>query len=90
MALRQVFKYYLPTHGSIVMPMPRGWGFCAVRQQADRLVLWAEVDPSAPRESQQFFVYMTGEEIDPKAYYLGTVLFNEGSYVVHVYTKETQ
>jgi len=86
--LRQVFKYFLPTHGSSVMSMPRGWGFCAVGQQSGKAVLWAEVDPSAPRSPQQFFVYITGEEIDPKAYYLGTVLFNEGSYVVHVYTKE--
>jgi hypothetical protein len=87
MALRQVFKYYLPIHGLTGMPVPMGAQVVHVDEQDGKVTIWMEVDPDAPRRERVFFSYFTGEDINPWDVYCGTAKLDDGKLLVHVYER---
>lgn len=95
--MKRVFKYELcritEVHGGVSSPdevtvrLPRGAVVRSAGNQRDTLVVWAEVDPDALKYPRRFKLVKTGEEIGQRINYvfIGTVLFFDGEYVVHVY-----
>ncbi len=90
----EILKYQLCLTGVTELNLPHNAEILSVNQQKEELFLWAEVDQSnpLPLEKRIFVSIMTGEifseNVNKK--YIGTVLLNSGSFVVHVFeiTKE--
>jgi hypothetical protein len=59
----------------------------SIQNQRGKLVMWAEVDVTKPKELRVFRVYGTGWTMvtGEKRKYLGTVQFQDGYEVYHVY-----
>lgn len=81
-----IYKYMLNTCGSQIVDMPKGSVVLSVQNQREELVLWADV-PFGPTERRKFVAIPTGMP-SPFGTYLGTVQFDGGNYVVHVYEVE--
>lgn len=80
----QVWKYPLKAAGENVLEMPYGAEVLAVQPQAGVLVmLWAEVNTTAPMVTRRFFVAMTGQDLPVGRKYVGTAQINW--LVVHVF-----
>mgnify|MGYP007122130272 CR=1 FL=1 len=72
--------------GSATLDLPAGAVCLSVREQGDRVCLWALVDPKGKPERRQFFVATTGNHaVPPDSKYLGTAMLDWGRYVVHVF-----
>lgn len=76
----------------IDLNLPTGAEILSVNNQHGRLVLWAVVDTDVETTSSRIFaVYSTGEilhmYIKNTMKFLGTVLFDDGDTVYHVYEK---
>lgn len=83
-----IWKYEWPHHSlHAQFEMPLGAKIIHVGQQYDKLVLWAHVDPYAPKERRMFAACYTGgaapENDDGR--FLGTVLLAQGEFVLHVF-----
>lgn len=84
----RIWKYHLAPSGETRIDMPEGARVLAVQNQQETLCLWAVVDPTARKHTRSFHVELTGFDIGVEAErgaYLGTVQFNDGAYVVHVF-----
>ena len=58
----------------------------AVGVQACTPVLWVQVDPDTPlRRRARFYCVMTGQLFAPYPTYVGTVLLDDGAFVLHVF-----
>ena len=86
---RVIYKYELPVSDSPVIKMPIGAEILCVDNQNDTLYIWAIIDPNAEQVSMKFKVFVTGQIINDnlvlKRDFIGTVLFNNGSLVFHVF-----
>lgn len=84
-----IYKYAMtPTAGGgQIFNVPSGAVFRSVAAQGADIAIWLEVpDTSAPSETRWFRSYVTGQLIEEGGLtYLGTVLFDGGSFVAHVY-----
>jgi hypothetical protein len=85
----RVLKFDLPMDGQVTIAMPHGATVLSAQSQGGRLRLWASTDPSdAKTEDRDFYVAMTGEPINcvrVRPVFIGSVQFEEGAYVVHVF-----
>lgn len=88
--LKQVWKFLL-NEGTTIISMPKGAEILAVQNQYERAGLWVLVDTTAEKEDRHFEIYGTGDFIgyDPdfKRKYLGTIQFNAGALVLHVFER---
>ncbi len=74
--MKAVWKYPLQP-GQTRLEMPLGAEPLHVGSQGDVLVLWALVDPDAPKVVRLFRILMTGERTsEPLGRYLGTASIN--------------
>jgi hypothetical protein len=76
------------TDGDWKLELPLGARVLSVQNQRGVLALWFEFEPGQKRRTERVFkVVETGERFDASvnSVYLGTVQFDEGNYVVHVY-----
>jgi hypothetical protein len=56
------------------------------RERPDRWVqVWAEVDPSAPKEKKTVVILGTGDEIPQGLFHVGT--FKQEAFMWHVYAE---
>jgi hypothetical protein len=69
-----VFKFQItPEPGAFTVDMPAGANIIAVRVQGNAPMLYAEVDPAAPREDVRLVNVYTGDTIDRTRHvYVGT------------------
>lgn len=81
-----IYKYELNKYGSQIVVMPKSAIVLSVQNQGGELVLWADA-PTGPTERRKFVTVPTGLP-SPFGTYLGTVQFDGGNYVVHVYEVE--
>lgn len=84
MADAVIFKYPLGEYpGPCTQAMPESAQVVHVGQQGGVVVVWALVDPDAPKREVTLRVVATGEPFD--GYYLGTVQMPNGLvwHVVH-------
>ena len=69
--------------------MPVGAKILAVQLQASSPMMWAMVNPDAPRETRTFVAEPTGGYFDPEGMeYIGT--FQTEGLVFHVFEKVTR
>lgn len=85
--MRAIWKYVLTAGtGMTSIPMKRGARILSAHNQAERICLWALVDPAAPDVRHGVAVVTTGQAIpDDVPPFVGTVLLAGGSVVVHVF-----
>lgn len=88
----KIFKYQLAIEIYQTIQMPMGAKVLSAHRQGERLMVWALVDDEQPKISRVFYVCMTGQEyVWPeleKTQFVGTVLFDDGAFVAHVFVKE--
>lgn len=83
---RTVFKYRLGLRPKQEVTMPEGARILHFENQNEFLTIWAEVDPDAPFVQRYFQIVATGGHFpEPEYSYIGTAIFNGGSYVWHLY-----
>lgn len=73
--------------GGMIFDVPAGAVVRHCDAQGDSVALWLEIpDTSAPAEQRWFRTFTTGQLIEGQGLtYLGTVLFDGGAFVLHVY-----
>jgi hypothetical protein len=80
-----IWKWNLQT-GSTTISMPVHARVLSVQEQCGVVELWALVQPSSPKRSRTFSIYMTGQELyDDPGIYIGTVQVLGGEIVLHVF-----
>lgn len=87
--ISKVFKYTLhPRELSVEMPV--GATIIYVASQRDQICVWAQIDPSAVKETVEFAIFGTGHEIydSENLEYLGSVQIHQGEFIFHVYKKK--
>ncbi len=87
---RTIYKYDL-TIGTLgeAHLLSAGAKILAFGNQRETCVIWAEIDPDAPKVRRQFVVYGTGHPMpDNPGIYIGTALFAGGALVLHAYEVE--
>lgn len=82
-----IWKYRLPTRGTVAIDMPKGAELLSVHNQNDCIVLWAAVDDRKPTQPRTFDVRVTGScyATFTNVKFIGTVLLDDGAYVAHVF-----
>lgn len=65
--------------------MPQGAEILCVHAQFNLACIYAKVEPDNPNEVRTISAYITGQVIGLNSKYIGTVLLNEGSFVLHVF-----
>lgn len=84
--MKTIFKYFLPVSIPFTLAMPQGATILVAQNQAEAVVIWAEVEASAPLTTRTFVTTMTGEPLPRgKKQFLGTVQLQGGALVFHVY-----
>ena len=87
----KIYKYELPTSGSIKIGIPYKSQILSVKNQHNNtLVLYALVDPEEEEIQQRTFIVATtgGIEVDSGTHqFIDTVMLANGAYVVHVFEK---
>jgi len=87
----KIYKYPLKRgERDIVIEMPVGSKILSVNNQYDYPVIWALVDEEIKHtEGRHIVYYLTGEkfEIDSEHIFIGTCLFDNGSFIIHVFEK---
>lgn len=89
--MKRIFKYELPVMETQLLSLPKDSQVLSVENQRENLVLWASVDLRT-KESERHVILIgtTGNPLPnlDNADFLGTVLFNNGSFVTHVFHKK--
>lgn len=82
--MKKILKFKLPiTPGKHVLKSPINMVTMHISEQSGEPVLWAECDGGdVPRD---IHVAWTGHDVPEGAAYLGTVLLENGGYVLHYY-----
>lgn len=88
--MKTIHKFLLDaTPGIKSMRILRNAILMRVDAQADKLAFWYEVDTHDDWIDETFMILRTGDQFDKELYprreYLNTVLFNDATYVLHVY-----
>lgn len=87
--MRTIWKYEIPLRQDITLEMPQGAKILSVQTQGDQPVLWAEVVNTKPMETRYFVLVGTGKHVPTYASkFLGTLQFEGGTYVFHLYEWE--
>lgn len=82
--MNRIYKFRLPDKpGEFTLHMPRSAQVLHVAMQGKTPCLWARVSVAAPPVSRMFDLVMTGEDL-PSGRYLGMLLLDGGSYVLHL------
>lgn len=85
---RKIYKYTLQPETGQYLTLPKGSQILSAKVQHERICLWCNVDVQTTLE-EVHFVYSvpTGEEVPVDAVFIGTVLLDEGSFVLHIFTQ---
>lgn len=82
--MRRIFKYELEVCDFQTVEMPLGAELIYIANQADKLMLWALVNPEREQADRQLYIYGTGYWIKHDwQIYIGSAQI--GPYVWHVF-----
>jgi hypothetical protein len=91
---KAIYKYELPLTGETTINSPgTSSEVLSVRNQRNKLCVWILCTPGVSATTEhRFYTVMTGESHVPgyKAEFFGTVLLDEGDYVVHVFERHPE
>ena len=65
--------------------VPRGTEFLTAAVQRDSIGVWYKCDPDNPMVPRKIAIIPTGHVPPETALYLGTCMFMEGKFVLHVF-----
>ncbi|XOQ12598.1 MAG: hypothetical protein ACFWTY_01105 [Shouchella clausii] len=86
--MKRIFKYELPVMETQLLSLPKNSQVLSVGNQRENLVLWATVNTQT-KESERHVIKIgtTGNPLPnvENANFLGTVLFANDTFVVHVF-----
>lgn len=85
--MRTIHKFEINIGGVTELQLPEGSRWLSVASQHEKVALWVELDPNAPKVTHQFFSVGTGDHF-PEGHigeFIGTVMFDNGRYVFHVF-----
>ncbi len=85
---QSIFKYVLPTGPyETEIPMPSGAKILSAHNQRNQPCIWALVETLNPVSNRAIRAEHTGEcrFLPPEAVFIGTVLLDDGDYVLHVF-----
>jgi len=91
---RVIYKYDLggvpSALSDVTIEMKEGAEILYVANQHDRMVMWALVEEYADDAVRDFYLCWTGPGNTPpdNSEYVGTGIFQNGNYVLHVFEKE--
>lgn len=83
-----IYKYLLNLHGTTQLELPRDSQILSVQNQCGTLAMWVKLSYlSNEMMTRKFYTALTGENVDviPRKNFLGTVQFDGGKFVVHVF-----
>jgi hypothetical protein len=87
----KIWKYEIPYYGFTATYIPKGAKPLCVANQDGKGVIWFEFDPDYDHE-ERWIIHsiMTNQEVylSSSAKYIGSILFNDDSYVAHVYAEK--
>ena len=89
--MTRIFKYQLPIRDEFELELPKGAKVLSVINQYEQTCLYAEVDSgTTERDTYKFIGYGTGNECyhDDSYSFLGTVAFDGGSFIYHLFYKK--
>lgn len=90
MAKKTIWKFAIPDSTVVTLTMPQDATPLSVQMQCGSPVLWALVDPEAPKVERTFHVVGTGWDFDPTGTsYVGTFQVQEGLLVFHLFEQVT-
>lgn len=82
--MKTIWKYTLEPRCQL--QMPTGAEVLTMREQGEKICLWALVDPSAEKEPRQFYSFGTGHDIDDLPMkYVGSSYLERGALVFHAF-----
>lgn len=90
--MKQIYKYQWAKFSlnSMVFNVPKDTKILHVNNQDDCITIWMEVETSNPPVSRRFFIITTGSFFTAPMTYVGTVFFENNTFVVHVYEEMNQ
>lgn len=82
-----ILKYPLRAFAGVgVYNLPEDWLLISVKVQDNTPVLYVEGDSTKPVESLTMYCLHTGDEVpDEVSIHIGTVILDEGKYVLHYF-----
>lgn len=80
--MRTIWKFRVPMEHVVRIEMPWGAELLTAQLQGDVPMLWAAVDPEAPRKTRVLTIIGTGREA-PEGRYVGT--WQQDGYVWHLF-----
>jgi hypothetical protein len=84
--MKSIYKYPLEINDNIALDLPKGAKVLSIGNQNNIPCLWALVDPAKPKEKRRFRVLQTGQSVKGDiGTFIGTVLLNNGHFVIHVF-----
>ena len=94
--MKRIFKYPLPLvvkggvaqwNSNIEAEIPAGAQILSVAIQFGAPVMWAKVDPEAEKKTRSLFILATGAEVPDGVRFIGTLIFEDGGLVFHIFEK---
>ncbi|MCT8869306.1 hypothetical protein AAEH72_16035 [Shewanella xiamenensis] len=83
---KTIWKFTLEPECTI--EIPENAQLLSVREQGDKICLWALVDPDAKKVKRDFVGFGTGHVVpDINLTFVGTALLCSGSLVFHIFEK---
>jgi len=97
-----IWKFQFPESSNAIIDMPENAEILDIQVQNERPVIWALVDPLAPKVQRNFVIFLTEEDIEINRYnytYLKTLQFMKAidgthgirgwcpSIVIHIFEK---
>lgn len=87
-----IWKYQVSVEDSFCIEMPKGSAVLSVQTQIGAPVLWALVDPDAPRVKRRFVLLGTGHAVGGAQLhgldFVGTFQLSDGALVFHLWADQ--
>lgn len=85
---KTIWKFPLEIAGEQSVQMPAGAKILDVQMQDGKLMLWALVDPNAPKEPREILIHGTGHPVENVGGHIGTFQMYGGTLVFHAFEAE--
>jgi hypothetical protein len=80
-----IWKYPVLVTDTFTIHMPTGARILSVQVQDGGAMMWALVDPDAPKVTRTFRVAGTGHKVDAAGVFVGTFQMLNGRLVFHLF-----
>lgn len=85
---KTIWKFRLEVTDTQTVEMPIGAKILDAQMQHGELMLWALVDPAAPKEPRSIIIHGTGHPVGNIGEHIATFQMNGGSLVFHAFESD--